>query len=100
MALLYRGPFLLVHAVSALTRELLDRHLEGSGLNANEFAVYSVIAAEGRIHPTRLAETVGIPATSMSYVISQMEKRGHVRRIANPGDRRSVLLELAARGAR
>ena len=91
MALLYRGPFLLTHAISQLTGRLMAEHMAGSGLSPNDFAIYSVIHAEGRITPSRLAEIVGLPPTSLSYVI---------RRIANPDDGRSVLLELTGKGHR
>ena len=41
-----------------------------------------------------------MPPTSLSYVIRQMEQRGHLRRVRNPADGRSVLLELTASGRR
>jgi len=54
MALLYRGPFLLTHAISQLTGRLMAEHMAGSGLSPNDFAIYSVIHAEGRITPSNL----------------------------------------------
>jgi DNA-binding MarR family transcriptional regulator len=98
MALLYRGPFLLVHAVSQLTGRLMGEHM--TGLSPSDFAIYSVIHAEERITPSRLADIVGLPPTSLSYVIRRMEDLGDIRRIANPDDGRSVLLELTGKGHR
>jgi DNA-binding MarR family transcriptional regulator len=100
VALLYRGPFLLTHAISQLTGRLMAEHMAGSGLSPADFAIYSVIHAEERITPSRLAEIVGVPPTSLSYVIRRMEDLGDIRRIANPEDGRSVLLELTAKGHR
>jgi DNA-binding MarR family transcriptional regulator len=100
VALLYRGPFLLTHAISQLTGRLMSEHMTGSGLTPNDFAIYSVIHAEERITPSRLAEIVGLPPTSLSYVIRRMEDLGDIRRIANPDDGRSVLLELTGKGHR
>jgi DNA-binding MarR family transcriptional regulator len=100
MALTHRGPLLLVHALSQLTRTLLTEHLDGSGLSSGDFAVYSVIRAEGRITPSRLADILGMPPTTLSYVVRQMQQRGHLRRIANPDDGRSVLLQLTPKGLR
>jgi DNA-binding MarR family transcriptional regulator len=98
VALLYRGPFLLAHAISQLTGRLMTEHMTGSGLSPNDFAVYSVIHVEGRITPSRLAEILGLPPTSLSYVIRRLEDLGDIRRIANPDDGRSVLLELTGKG--
>jgi len=100
MALLYRGPFLLTHAISQLTGRLMAEHMAGSGLSPSDFAIYSVIHAEERITPSKLADIVGLPPTSLSYVIRRMEDLGDIRRIANPDDGRSVLLELTAKGHR
>jgi DNA-binding MarR family transcriptional regulator len=100
VALLYRGPFLLAHAVSQLTGRLMAEHMAGSGLSPNDFAVYSVIHVEERITPSLLAEILGMPPTSLSYVIRRIEDLGDLRRVANPEDGRSVLLELTGKGHR
>jgi len=100
MALLYRGPFLLSHAVSQLTGRLMAEHMAGSGMSPNDFAIYSVIHVEERITPSKLAEILGLPPTSLSYVIRRMEDLGDIRRLANPDDGRSVLLELTGKGHR
>lgn len=97
--LTHRGPLLLAHALSQLTRTLLDEHL-GDVMSPADYAVYSVVAAEGRITPSKLADVLGMPPTSLSYVIRQMQDRGDLRRRRNPADGRSVLLELTAKGRR
>ena len=100
MALTHRGPLLLVFTLSQLTGRLLGGHLAGSGLSASEFAVYSVVLAEGRLTPGRLAEVLGMPPTTVSSVVRQMHSRGHLSRVRNPADGRSVLLELTPSGRR
>ena len=97
--LTHRGPLLLAHALSQLTRTLLDEHLSDV-MSPGDYAVYSVISAEGRITPSKLAQVVGMPPTSLSYVIRQMQGRGDLRRLRNPDDGRSVLLELTPKGRR
>lgn len=90
----------MVHAISQLTGRLMSMHMAGSGLTPNDFAVYSVIHVEERITPSALAQIVGLPATTLSYVIRRMEDLGDVRRVRNPDDGRSVLVELTAKGHR
>lgn len=100
MALACRGPLLLVFTLSQLAGRLLEGHLAGSGLSSSEFAVYSVVLAEGRLTPRRLAEVLGMPPTTVSSVVRQMQSRGHLSRVRNPDDGRSVLLELTSSGRR
>ncbi|MBV9097125.1 MAG: MarR family transcriptional regulator [Frankiaceae bacterium] len=98
MALLYRGPFLLSHAVSQLTGRLMAEYMAGCGMTPSDFAIYSVIHVEERVTPSKLAEILGMPPTSLSYVIRRLEDLGDLRRLANPDDGRSVLLELTGKG--
>lgn len=79
------------------TTALIDRALVGSGLSADEFAVYSVLA-QGPVTPTELAEWMAAPATTVSSYIGRFDKRGHLRRVAHPGDGRSYRLDLTEQG--
>ena len=97
--LTHRGPLLLAHALSQLTRTLLDEHL-GDVMTPGDFALCSVVAAEGKITPSRLANLLGMPPTTLSYVVRQMQQRGVLRRLPNPEDGRSVLLTLTPKGRR
>ena len=99
VALTHRGPLLLAYAVFQQTARLLDEHIDSSRMGGS-FAVYSVIGAEEPVTPTRLADILGMPPTSLSYVIRQMHERGHLRRVRNPQDGRSVLLRLTPKGRR
>jgi DNA-binding MarR family transcriptional regulator len=100
VALTHRGPLLLVYALFQQTSRLLDQHMDTSRMAGGSFAVYSVIGAEEPVTPSRLAEILGMPPTSLSYVIRQMHERGHLKRVPNPADGRSVLLRLTPRGRR
>ena len=77
----------------------LDRALDGSGLDAEDFAIYSVLN-KAPISPTELATWMSTPATTVSSYINRLEKRGHARRVSNPTDRRSYQLRLTPAGAR
>ena len=98
--LTHRGPLLLVYALFQQTDRLLEEHQVNARMAGGSYAVYSVIAAEQPVTPTRLAEILGMPPTSLSYQIRQMHERGHLRRVPNPQDGRSVLLKLTAKGRR
>jgi DNA-binding MarR family transcriptional regulator len=100
VVLTHRGPLLLVYALSQQTQRLLDDHIDLSRMAGGAFAVYSVVGAEEPVTPSRLAGILGMPPTSLSYVIRRMHEAGHLKRVRNPDDGRSVLLRLTTRGRR
>src|SRR3712207_1862893 len=84
--------------VSRATVGLLDAALAPSGLDADKFAVYSVLTAAPTMTPTELAAWMAAPATTVSSYVKRFEARGHVVRERNPDDRRSYRLRLTEAG--
>ena len=84
--------------VSRATTALIDDAIKASGLDADEFAIYSVLASTQHMTPTELAHWMSAPATTVSTYIKRFERRGHVTRVPNPADRRSYHLQLTAEG--
>jgi DNA-binding MarR family transcriptional regulator len=80
--------------------QLVDRELAADGVDPNGYGSLSLIGARGSMRLTELAEELGMPLTTASDVVRRLEARGHVRRRPNPGDGRSFLFELTARGDR
>ncbi len=87
-----------VWLVSRATADLLDKALAASGLDADEFAVYSVLTAAPTLTPTELAKWMAAPPTTLSSYIKRFEARGHVVREPNPDDGRSYRLRLTDAG--
>jgi DNA-binding MarR family transcriptional regulator len=87
-----------VWLVSRATFAVLDRALAPSGLSADEFAIYSVLASTDAMTPTELARWMAAPPTSMSSYIKRFEARGHLIRAAHPDDGRSHRLQLTRSG--
>ena len=89
-----------VWLVSRATTALLDEVVGPAGLDADEFAVYSVLASGDGMTPTELAHWMAAPPTTVSSYVKRFEGRGHVRRVARSDDRRSYRLQLTAAGRR
>jgi DNA-binding MarR family transcriptional regulator len=87
-----------VWVVANSTRAVLDKALRPSGLGAEEFALYSALHREGGITPTELASLMALPPTTISSIVSRLERRGHARRAPNPGDARSYRIQLTEAG--
>jgi DNA-binding MarR family transcriptional regulator len=94
------GPSLLFDFFGASQRIklLLTDAMVGAGLTPDEYAVYSTLVDGGPGSPMRMAEAVGLPPTTMSRYVRAMTDRGHVRRVRNPVDGRSVILALTPAG--
>lgn len=89
-----------VWLVSRATTAMLDDALRGSGLDADEFAIYSVLASGDGMTPTELARWMAAPTTTVSSSVKRFEARGHVRRLPNPDDGRSQRIALTPAGRR
>jgi len=82
------------------TADLIDAALAPTGLDGDEFAIYSVLTASPSITPTELARWMAAPPTTVSSYVKRFEARGHVRREPNPADRRSYRIKLTPAGRR
>ena len=96
----FRGPFLLLFALSQQQGSLLQYAMADAPLLPGEFAVYSALRLMQPATPTQLATTLGMRATTLSSALVKMERRKHLRRKRNPADGRSVMLSLTASGIR
>ncbi len=77
---------------------LLDGLLSPAGLDADEFAMYSLLLAREHVTPTELARWSFAPATTVSSYVKRFERRGHVERVPHPTDRRSYSIRLTDAG--
>lgn len=79
---------------------LLAVGLEGSGLSAVEYGVYSLIREQEPVTPGELARLLGMPASTLSGHLATLSGRGHLRRRPSSEDRRSATVQLTAAGRR
>jgi DNA-binding MarR family transcriptional regulator len=88
---------LLSHAERRLVRRLSEQ-LAHEGCTVEQWRVLSAVA-DGAGHPmTEIAESALLAAPSLTKLVDRMVADNLVHRRADPGDRRRVLLYLAARG--
>ncbi len=84
--------------VSRSVHQLIDTAIEESGLDADEFAVYSVLASGDGLTPSELAHWMAAATTTVSSYVKRFERRGHITRTPNAEDGRSYRLQLTAAG--
>ncbi|HET8669504.1 MAG TPA: MarR family transcriptional regulator [Candidatus Saccharimonadales bacterium] len=67
---------------------------ERLGLNITDTKTLSILLQETKLSAGKLAERLGLTTGAVTSVIDRLEKRGFVRRIPHPIDRRKVLVQL------
>jgi DNA-binding MarR family transcriptional regulator len=71
------------------------------GLNRGEVGLLSSLRIAGPPHqlsPTRLARGLMLSSAGVTSRIDRLERRGFVRRLDDPNDRRGVIIELTDEG--
>jgi len=73
------------------------------GLSRGEVGALSALRISGppyRLSPTRLAKGLMLSSAGITSRIDRLERRGLVRRLDDPEDRRGVIIELTDEGQR
>jgi DNA-binding MarR family transcriptional regulator len=71
------------------------------GLSRGEVGALSALRVAGpphRLSPTRLGKGLMLSSAGITSRIDRLERRGLVRRLADPDDRRGVIVELTEQG--
>lgn len=77
-------------ASGVLTNERIARSV---GLNVVDMQTLHVLTLRGgSLSAGQLGELTGLPSSSTTRVVDRLAEAGYVRRVADPGDRRKVLV--------
>jgi DNA-binding MarR family transcriptional regulator len=86
---------------------LIERHgrpsAEVLGIKSSELWVLYALRRGGkpyRMRPTDIFKLLNVTSGTLTYRIDRLEKNGLVKRVPNPNDRRSVMIQLTAKGKR
>jgi DNA-binding MarR family transcriptional regulator len=92
------GLFLQPFVVSQLSGRLIERIVEGSDVTPAEYAVTSWLNVAGSATPGDISRELGITPTTLTAMIDRLVRKKQIKRVRNPEDGRSYLLEPTARG--
>ena len=95
------GPIGRVRRCAALLQRKLDSTFGQFGLSSWEFDVLATLRRSGAHHsltPTSLFSTLMITSGTMTHRLQRLEAAGWIARVANPGDARSMLVQLTPVG--
>jgi DNA-binding MarR family transcriptional regulator len=81
-------------------KRLIEVALAGTDLPPEDYPFYVTIGADGPLTPTRMAEILDLPLSTVIFRARRLERRGHTERVDNPDDGRSFLIRLTPEGRR
>jgi DNA-binding MarR family transcriptional regulator len=84
--------------VSQRVRRVLADGMAGSGMRADEYAVYSLLFVNGPLTATEMTQQLGLPLSTVLDYVRAIDEAGHLQRVPHPDDGRAVHLALNARG--
>ncbi|HEX4021404.1 MAG TPA: MarR family transcriptional regulator [Acidobacteriaceae bacterium] len=64
------------------------------GLRLTDMQCMNVLEMLGRATPGQLAKSTGLTTGGVTVMLDRLEKAAYIRRVPNPKDRRSVLIEI------
>ncbi|HEY6609203.1 MAG TPA: MarR family transcriptional regulator [Candidatus Limnocylindria bacterium] len=64
------------------------------GINATDLRCLELLAAEPDVTPSRLADLAGLTTGAVTGVLDRLEEAGFLRREADPGDRRRIVVRM------
>lgn len=74
--------------------------VEGSGISLPQMHTIEILGIYQHLRMKELAEKMGITMGTLTVTIDKLEKKKLVKRVPNPNDRRSYVIELTEEGER
>lgn len=76
----------------------IEKHIKSMGYNSTEFLILYAIAANGALTIQDIAARIAMTSGNMTYTIDKLEKRGMVKRVRCPEDRRKIYIDFTTAG--
>ncbi|WP_097159854.1 MarR family winged helix-turn-helix transcriptional regulator [Bacillus oleivorans] len=90
--------FVVLSKAYKTLNERVNRFIQKEGLNPTEFAVLELLYHKGDQPLQQIGEKILIASGSITYVVDKLEKKGLMRRIACPSDRRVTFGQITEEG--
>jgi DNA-binding MarR family transcriptional regulator len=68
-------------------------HADAAGLHPTDLYALNILELSGSLTAGALAEQAGLTTGATTRLIDRLEQHGHVHRVADPADRRRILVE-------
>lgn len=91
--------FVVLSKAYKVTMERAVKDMKKHGLSETEFTVLELLYHKGKYSIQRIGEKILVTSGGMTYTIDKLEKKGYLRRVACPEDRRVTYAEMTDEGA-
>jgi DNA-binding MarR family transcriptional regulator len=93
-------PYHLTFPVGTVSRVLSNAIYVRFGLKSAHWRIMSLLGSRGHVSTRELANYLSTEKSAISRATSELIAQGYLLRVANPIDRRLVMLHLSSRGKR
>lgn len=76
----------------------VERHIKKLGINKTEFMIMYAIASHGSLTIQDIGERISMTSGNMTYTIDKLEKKGWIKRVRCPEDRRRIYIDFTEDG--
>lgn len=91
--------FLIVMGkMNATIHNRIEGHMKSLGFNTTEFLIMYAVAAHGKLTIQDIAARIFVTSGNMTYTIDKLEKKGILKRIPCPEDRRRIFVDFTEQG--
>ncbi|WP_177244334.1 MarR family winged helix-turn-helix transcriptional regulator [Streptomyces sp. yr375] len=88
----------MVKQVELVARSHLDELVKPSGITALQYTALTVLERHDGLSAAQLARDSFVTAQSIADLVRTLERRGLIRRVRNPRNRRELLILLTEEG--
>ncbi len=91
---------LYFYLLDKMYQKLLSYDLDFTGLERYFFVLWAINESEEPLSQQNMADLLKVDKASIVRIVDDLEKRGFIRRVLNPTDKRVYFLELDKKGSR
>ncbi|MFP3918724.1 MarR family transcriptional regulator [Lysinibacillus telephonicus] len=92
--------YIVLSRANKAINEVTNQFFHEKGLNPTEFAVLELLYHKGRQPLQQIGNKILLASGSITYVIDKLEKRGYLKRVSCPSDRRVTFADITEEGTK
>lgn len=90
--------FVVLSKAYKVIMERAMKDMKQNGLSVTEFSVLELLYHKGKMPLQRIGDKILITSGSITYTVDKLEKKGYLKRVDCPDDRRVTYAEITASG--
>lgn len=91
--------YIVLSRANKAINEVTNQFIQDKGVNPTEFAVLELLYHKGRQPLQQIGNKILLASGSITYVIDKLEKRGYLKRVSCPSDRRVTFADITEEGS-